>query len=59
MYYYICSINEWLDARKEEYYFAYYEDYEQITEDKIKLDENSNKYEIIYNDEYAFFLKRK
>ena len=53
------DVEEWLTEKEEKYYFAYYNEYMQIEENIDFLDENSDKYEIIYNDEHGFILERK
>lgn len=51
------TIERWLENKYTSYYMAFYRDYEIIEE--VNLDENSDKYEILYNDKYGFILKRK
>lgn len=53
------NIEEWLTKKEDKYYFAYYQDYMQFEDNKDFLDKNSDKYKIIYKDEYAFILERK
>lgn len=56
---YIFDINQWLESDDKQYYIAFYNDYEKNENFEIHLEDNSEKYEIIYNDENAFVLKRK
>ena len=53
------NIEEWLTEKEQKYYFAYYAEYKEIDDREDFLDENSDKYKIIYNDEYGFILERK
>lgn len=53
------NIEEWLEEEKHKYYVAYYADYEMIEEEELNLDYNSDKYEIIYENEDGFILERK
>ena len=53
------TVERWLEEKNQKYYLAYYEDYDEITQDKSYLKQNSDKYKIIHNDEFGFILERK
>lgn len=56
---YEITIDQWLEKRDKQYYIAYYADYARTEEKEPNLDENSEKYKILYNDDYGFILERK
>ena len=53
------TIAKWLEEKEEKYYLAYNEDYKMIDKKYDGLDENSEQYKIIYENEYGFILERK
>jgi len=55
----IQSIDKWIESGEKKYYFAYHRDYTAFEIEGEYLDENSDSYKIIYNDEFGFILERK
>lgn len=51
------TIKTWLTEWKQKYYVAYYHDYDEIENEYPS--EESNEYQIVYNNQYGFILERK
>lgn len=50
---YQADIERWLKEENQRYYLAYYKE-----SGKIELDKSSNKYKIIYQDDYGYILEK-
>lgn len=53
------TIEKWIEENDYKYYIAYYKDYNRLDENGANLEENSNEYNILHQNDYGFILERK